>query len=295
MQELERHATTGLTRNSSAASFTSYNGLDQPGDGAHSPRSESAYSDGRSVFSDGGSSALSSAIGRSFTGTESSVGRSACRPGSPHSASARSESQRSTGTNTTATTCREALASLRLLAQQLPPGFGQSSTEPAVIAADLRAIGVRPPSSQSAISRGERDGASRGESPASFASGAMPSHFMGRHAAISPGSSTALLSGGVSEETVSSNTAGTSHGCPCHCATPIDVNAANAHAGVCGTSGFAPISPSAPSLADGASEDGEMSRLWQTAAFAPPHQPTTSPEDVAEDRLVVRPRLWIEA
>ena len=71
------------------------------------------------------------------------------RPGSPHSGSARSESQRSSGTGTTATACREALASLRALASQLPPGFAQTPADPAVVAANLRAIGVRthaPPS-----------------------------------------------------------------------------------------------------------------------------------------------------
>ena len=48
---------------------------------------------------------------------------------------------------------------------------------------------------------------------------------------------------------------------------PINLTVANSHAvhaAVCGRGGFAPLSPSAPSLPDGASEDGEMSRLWAT-------------------------------
>ena len=49
-------------------------------------------------------------------------GRRGDRPGSPHSASARSVGNASSGTNTTATTCEEALDSLRLLNQQLTGG-----------------------------------------------------------------------------------------------------------------------------------------------------------------------------
>ena len=119
-------------------------------DGAQSPRSESALSEGnRSCFSDGSASYA----GRSVTATESSLGglnlrgTLGGRSVSPHSQSARSvrsEGERSSGTGTTATTCREVIASLKALAQTLPPGIGgHAPADPSVMAANLRAIGVR--------------------------------------------------------------------------------------------------------------------------------------------------------
>ena len=78
------------------------------------PRSES---DGRSVLSDGESASAVSAS------APFRAACAACRPNSPCSVSAKSEvSAKSSGTGTTATGCREALASLKLLAQSLSPG-----------------------------------------------------------------------------------------------------------------------------------------------------------------------------
>ena len=67
-------------------------------------------------------------------------------PGSPRSAI--SESAKSSNTGTTATCCREALASLRMLAQNLPPAsHHRSPSDPhaaaAALAANLRTIGLR--------------------------------------------------------------------------------------------------------------------------------------------------------
>ena len=96
------------------------------------PRSESALSESnRSVFSDGSASCLSflnvNGNERSVNGNEPSLNLPRSRgdrPGSPNSASARSAAsagELSSISVTTASTCREALASLRLLAaaQQL--------------------------------------------------------------------------------------------------------------------------------------------------------------------------------
>ena len=221
-----------------------------PGDGATSPRSESALSEGnRSVFSDG------SYPGRSMTGTESSIGYTVRTRGersiSPHSASARSvrsEGERSSGTGTTATTCREALASLRLLAQQLPPGFAQNVSDPAVVAANLRAIGARagigsPTSTPSPIggapmglNMGACGSGSAGASGGGASGGcSVSSRSSGRHGAISPGglvqSFCSSLSGSGGGSVGGSGSGGHGSGggagAPASRLPPLDVSIAN--------------------------------------------------------------------
>ena len=101
-------------------------------DGAHSPRSESALSDtNRSVFSEGSMVSVRTDVS----------GRRGDRPGSPHSASARSVGNASSGTNTTATTCREALDSLRLLNQQLTGGGARLQSPSPVGNASVQSAG----------------------------------------------------------------------------------------------------------------------------------------------------------